>query len=894
MRTSSYFTSNIKNDYIDRVNTLLQIKKTYEKGISETLRLHRAGVGGIRIALALTRQRDILLQSIFGLLTSDTKSLTVVALGGYGRKELCFSSDTDVLFLISDEQQRTSTTFAVQEFIHNLLDAGLDIGHSFRTIDECINLPPDDFESRMSLIEARFLCGDRTNFQRLLSSIQKKMREDNRTHFVNRISETRQIRHNKYGNSSKLLEPNIKNSAGGLRDIHTALWLLRGTGTIPIPKILGASETATLLLLKSRAVKLQFAPSFLKRTKSSFDTLLRVRNEMHIQSNALHDTLEFSFQQRIASGLHYRNKSKRAKVEHFMQDYYSASRTISSFCSRILDWSHDRWIADLHETKTTKLSGKLILRNGRISLLRRDVDISNELLLRTFLLRSERHAEFSFQLEDSIHRRLLVMKPLQTQSETDLFRLLLHRPSGIGSSLRKMNELGLLERWIPEWKPMVSFFQHNQYHYYTADEHTLIALANAEALEHSSLSFGTVFRSLTRRDTLYLACLLHDIAKPFHIGKHEIKGVFIAKRILQRLLYDDIREDVSFLIRHHLLMEQVAFRRNLNDPQTIVDFAKTFDRIEQLDYLYVLTYADLSAVNKNVWTEWKELLLRELYRKARTVLEKELTSEEIREQTTQQVEEKHTDVVQSLASVLPAIEVNAHLAQLADTSYLTAFTHDEIANHVQAIRRGEKVTVLFQQSASYTDVTFIAQDSPGVLSKFCGVLSANDANILNAEVFTRRDGIVIDKFRVVEFLSNAAISEDHCSRISRDAGDVMAGLREVKSLIERHRMRWKRRARIVNPNTRCDVTFEDHLQFTIVDVYAPDTLGLLYRITETISRLGLNISFAKIATRVDGIVDSFYLLNAEGKKLTDPAQREAVKREILTTIQILSELGPMA
>jgi [protein-PII] uridylyltransferase len=452
-----------------------------------------------------------------------------------------------------------------------------------------------------------------------------------------------------------------------------------------------------------------------------------------------------------------------------------------------------------------------------------------------------------------------------------------------------MNDLGLLERWIPEWRPMVSFFQHNQYHYYTADEHTLIVLANAEALEHSSSSFGTVFRSLTRRDTLYLACLLHDIAKPSHIGNHEIKGVFIARRILQRLRYDDLMVDVSFLIRHHLLMEQVAFRRNLNDPQTIADFAQTFDRIEQLDYLYILTYADLSAVNKNVWTEWKELLLRELYSKTRMVVEKEMTHEEILEHNTQLVEEKHTDVLHTLASVFPANDVNAHLAQFSDTSYLATFTPDEIANHVQAIRRAEKVSVLFQQSSSFTDVTFIAFDSPGVLSKFCGVLSSNDANILNAEVFTRRDGIVIDKFRVVGFGSNVAISEDLCSHISRDATEVMEGRTEITQLMERHRMRWKRRTRIVNPNTRCDVAFEDHPQFTIIDVYAPDTLGLLYRITDTISRLGLNISFAKIATRVDGIVDSFYIGGGDGKKLDDPMERETARREILATIQNISE-----
>ena len=293
---------------------LHQIKKNYEKGTQKILRMHRTGAGGIRVALALTHQRDTLLQMIFKHLSSDSRHLTVVAVGGYGRKELCFSSDTDVLFLIPDEQQRTSATPAVQECIHNLLDVGLTIGHSFRTIDECITLPPEDFESRMSLIEARFICGDQNIFRKLISSIQEKIKEDDRVSFVHRISETRQLRHNKYGNSSKLLEPNIKNSAGGLRDIHSALWLVRGTGTIPIPKTLGASETATLHLLRSRAVKLQFTPSSLKEIVSSFDTLLRVRNEMHIQSNTLHDTLEFSFQQRIASGLRYRKNQNERRL----------------------------------------------------------------------------------------------------------------------------------------------------------------------------------------------------------------------------------------------------------------------------------------------------------------------------------------------------------------------------------------------------------------------------------------------------------------------------------------------------------------------------------------------------------------------------------------------------
>jgi [protein-PII] uridylyltransferase len=869
--------------------TLQHLKKNYEKCTQDILQLHRTGAGGIRVAIALTQRLDTLLQTIYRHLENDSNYLTVVALGGYGRKELCFSSDTDVMFLIAEGHFQSSATPAVQEFLHRLLDIGLDVGHSFRTTHECIALPEEDIESWMSLIEARYVCGDQETFTKLQTVLKQKIQEENRVAFVQRVSEMQHARHKKYGSSSKLLEPNIKNSAGGLRDIHSALWMMRGTGVIPLPKTLRSTETAILHLLKSPLVKQQFTSSFLTESRTAFDTLLRVRNEMHLQSKALHDTLEFSLQPRIASHLRYRAKSKRTQVDRFMQDYYTASKTVALFCSRILDWANHRWPVEVSKTKTTKIGSTFILRDGRIHCAKRSIYITNEILLNAFLLRSERRMEFSYALEDAIHRRLHSMRPLKSQTETNLFRLLLHRPNGVGDAFHKMNDFGLLERWIPEWKPMVSFFQHNQYHFYTADEHTLIVLANAEALEQSTSSFGNVFRSLPRRDTLYLACLFHDIAKPSLLGKHEIKGIPIARRFLQRIMYDDLIDDVSFLVRHHLLMEQIAFRRNLNDPQTIVDFTHTFDRIEQLDYLYVLTYADLSAVNKNVWTEWKELLLWELYRKARNILEERMTSEQVHERSVQEAEATRADILRSLIPEFPPEEVDTHLALFSDTSYLATFKPEEIAEHLQIIRTHDQVKVLFQQSGSFTEVTFIAHDSPGVLSKFCAVLTANDANIFDAQVFTRRDGIVIDRFRVAEFVSHIPLSEELCERISHNIKEVSEGRVEISKLMERHRMRWKRRTQPMNLNVRCDVEFADHPKFTIIDVYAPDTLGFLYRLTETISRLGLDITFAKISTRVDGIVDSFYLLDNEGKKLDNPERREQAKQEILTTIRSLSE-----
>jgi len=788
------------------------------------------------------------------------------------------------MFLTENEDQEGSIISIIQEFLHNLMDIGLNIGHSVRSISECVNLDKEDIESRMSLIEARYICGNKILFNKFIAAIRKKALSEDIKFFIHQISESTSIRHNKYGSTSKLLEPNIKNSAGGLRDIHTAFWIMSVTGSVHGSNNLGNNETAILRLLKSTALKKQFNPSFLREMRNAFDFLLQVRNEMHIQSDTLHDTLEFGIQPNIASNLHYRSPDKRRKVELFMQDYYKASRSAAVLYSHVIDLVKSKWLDFDNEKKISKPHGPFIIRNKQIDIAKRNVPISNEILLQALLLRNERNVGFAFRFEDSIHRHLHSIKPLNDKIDTDLFRLLLHRPNAVGNSIRKMNELALLERWIPEWEPMVSFFQHNQYHFYTADEHTVIMLTNAEMLEQSNSSFGSVFRSLPRRDTLYLSCLLHDIAKPMHIGRHEIKGIPIAKRVLRRLQYDDVIEDVLFLVRHHLLMEQVAFRRDLADPHTIIDFAKVFDRVELLDYLYVLTYADLSAVNRNVFTEWKELLLSDLYRKARAILADEMTGRQVHIKTLQQTNQKKDDILRTLNKMFPPETIEKHVGLLSDPSYLSAFKPEEIAAHVNNIHNHDNVSTLFQHYGRYTEVTFISRDAPGILSNLCGVLTANDGNIHDAQVFTRQDGLIIDKFRVSDFISHNELSGDACEKISRDMKEVIAGRIDIAHLIERHCMRWKRRLKPLNPNTRRDVVFKDHPRYTLMDVYAPDTLGLLYRITEAISRLQLNIAFAKIATRVDGVVDSFYILDSQGGKLKTQAERRSAKKEILAVI----------
>jgi [protein-PII] uridylyltransferase len=283
------------------------------------------------------------------------------------------------------------------------------------------------------------------------------------------------------------------------------------------------------------------------------------------------------------------------------------------------------------------------------------------------------------------------------------------------------------------------------------------------------------------------------------------------------------------------------------------------------------------------------MLLEELHRRSREILERKLTQEEFVRAEADRREIVVQDLVTELKSTLPEGEARDHLDAVDSPAYLATFDATEIAEHIRRIGTAETVSTIFKQQADHTEVTVIARDAPFALSRFCGVLSVNDANILDAQIFTRNDGMIIDRFRLADFVSKTSLTESRCQKIHQELNLVFEETADIEQLLDRHRMRWKRRSRIANPNIRIDVEFEDHPRFTIIDVYAPDMLGFLYRITGTMSMLGLNISFAKIATRVDGIVDSFYVLDFNGNKLSNEQQRTYVRKEILNVINDLTE-----
>ena len=870
------------------LQTLKQLLQARHAAIADA---HLGGAPGTATCGALTTAMDEVLGEIHGMIAGDReKEIAVLALGGYGRRELCPHSDVDVMVLCSVGSTRDAAGEIAKEFLHLLWDAGITVGHSVRTIDEALQTRGSSVDSWASVLESRFVCGDQALAADLYSTMHKVIKPGEDRWFMEGVFEDIRNRHVRYGNSVKLLEPNIKKSAGGLRDVHTALWLYRSNDPdyFFTPEDSSSLTSGFLRMLMSRGV---IDKDEHHAASTAYDFLLRTRHSMHYRRNALHDMLEYALQLDVAEDLGYGPKSELRSVEVFMREYYLHARVIHRLHQRLANLVRETFESGAGHAKEGERVGELFVLHGEVlSLADGILDFEDaRLMFEAFLHVADRDVELDFRLRSAIEKSadLITAEVCSDESIAAIFRRILGSRR-VAKTLGEMNDLGILGRYIPEFGDLVAFFQHNVYHYFTADEHTLVAVANAERLRDQQGILREVFRNLKRKDLLYMTILLHDIGKPKGVGDHEVTGVGMARTILARLGLQEIFEDVAFLIRNHLVMEQIAFRRNIHDPETIKELAGKFERPELLDYLYLLTYADLSAVNVNVWTEWKASMLQDLYMRTAEVLRRNLKGSQIDAYHQSKQEAAEAGVVERLSTAFPREEIEHHLRGIQSEGYTAVFSEGEIARHMEAGRIGKTVTTRFAHSEGFTEITIIARDAPFTLSRFCAVLSANDANIFDANVFTHDDGVVFDRFRVSGAVSKRELDERVCSKIADDLTRVIDGTIDVARLFEAHHRRWKRRPRLpVNPNTRIDVEFEDNPRYTIVDVYAPDTVGFLYRITETISRLGLDIYFAKIATRVDGIVDAFYVLDRDRNPVSDPQRREEVRSEILASIKNL-------
>lgn len=836
----------------------METQTFFTQEYNSILRFHRAGGSGIDVSFELTELLDRSVTNAWSSLPEEFHSSSVVvALGSYGRYEMSPHSDVDIMLLFEDEKTKTLHTESAQKFLHALWNFGFEIGHSVRTIEKILELYQAETDVWASLLESRYVCGSKNILQvyaeKMLSFISSKPQ----TKFLNAILNGVEERHKKYEHSIKLLEPNIKNSAGGLRDLHSLFWIYRAThiryfGSPPFFSTQsGIMEFFNLLLNNNVLAQEEF-----HELTAAFTFLLRMRHELHYTTNSQQDILEFNRQFVIAHNLGYKSEHSVRPVECCMREYYLNAKLLYRLNRRLLTLAQKEISAVRRmKPKEVFLDDLFIVRNEELCLKNPSFTFTSPAqIVKAFYWCSVQNVEIHPLLTAQIEMVSHTESFFHSTKEDDvilaeIFLDILRLPSRVAQTLQALNEYGILGKILPEWGELVAFFQHSAYHYYTTDAHTLIALEHAENLLNATNVLGDVFRRIPKKEILYLAILFHDIAKPSGIEEHEIRGVDVWKKVQERFTFSDERHDVAFLIRNHLAMEQIAFRRNIGDQSTIDDFARMFYRPEQLDLLFILTYADLSAVNKTVWTSWKEMLLQELYVKThKHILQKQTENEE----------------------------------------HVSPFSKEELAEIERYSASQETFNVIFKNEKAHSGVTIITRDAPSLLSTLCGVLSANDVNIFDASIFTQENGIVIDSFRVVDAATKQALTQQQETAIQHDLENILEQRETLDALFENHRRRWKRRAKpLVHPNIRIDAVFHQTEKHTIIDIYGPDMVGFLYKITQTLSKAHLQIDFARLATRGDGIVDSFYVRNGTGKRIESEEQQKDLRKRILHTIDLL-------
>lgn len=796
--------------------------------------------------------------------------------GSFSRRELSPYSDIDLMFITETVDGNESD---ISGIITKLWDYGIEVSHTVRDYSDLAKYLEDDLHTFTQFIETRFLLGSEKIYNKWNELLFVLITDDTKKDLFEKFFEDTKIRYEKYGSTPKMLEPNVKLSAGGLRDFQTVEWMYILKDKILLNKQNESSQVEIFInQMRENGYTSEKECEILLK---SYDFIISLRNLLHIFSKQKNDRLEFNAQTKISELYNTHTNSLSA----LMQRYFSAATAINRFSKSISRKFREEFLNPLPDSLSIELDedfslkGKSIYYNSKNPLSLSDV-------LRSFYYRGLNSAHFDDNLRSMIiETSESHTKEKQLEAESSVFfREILKLPRNVGNTLHVMNELGVLSAFMPEFKDLVGFLQHGVYHCYTADEHTLVTIGNIEKLEKDTSTLGKIYNNLKDREILFLALLFHDIAKPINVSGHEIIGSEMASSVMHRLGYSEEEiEQVTFLVKNHLMMEQVAFRRNLNDPETLNNFSSKFSSLQNLNYLYLVTYADLSAVNPAVWTSWKSELLSELYLKSKAMLEEQITGEELLMSSTYVVPKevtKHSDLISES-------HVQEHIDSINDIAYAHHFSEEEIAKHIEEIQKGVKISTLFKDVPNFTNITVITKDFPSLLSKLCGVFSINDANIHDAKIFTRKDGIVIDTFNVTDFRTHKKIEPERYQKIKNDLSSVISGMLELSQEFAKMKNRWWRiENKFFKRSGKIKITFENHEKYTIIDVFSPDRLGFLYQVTKKMNELGLIIYFAKISTKGDDIVDSFYVLDRNGKKVSQN-DYELIITELTNTINQL-------
>jgi [protein-PII] uridylyltransferase len=884
----------------------------------ETQRLkmeHRAGADGREICAARAVMLDALLRHLWevsktGLSPQALKEfppLALVAIGGYGRAELNPHSDIDFMFLhdgqIAANKPLPYLSKLIDGVLYPLWDVGLKVGHAVRSIDDCVKVANTDMQSKTSLIEARLIVGDATLFGKFQKAVVAKCVLGFEEEYIAMRLDDQATRRTKYGNSACMQEPNIKNGCGGLRDFQNLLWM-------------------TFFKYRTRSLADLEQQEFVskaerKQLEDAYSFLLRVRTELHYEVIRALEVLGKNLQPSVATALGYGDRSPSKRIEKFMHDLYTHMRNIF-LITRTLEQrmalvapahgrlSLRRYLPKRREPEPvdgfTFINGEIHAASSRIF---RD---SPRRLMRVFLHAQQRHLTLHPDLAQLIRNQISLVDRdfLNDEHVRETFLTILERRGEVAPILRAMHEVNLLGKYIPEFGRLTCLVQHEFYHQYAADEHTLVCIEQLDKIWESKeppyKNYAPLFQSLERPGLLYLALLLHDVGKSAQHkkGGHPGASAEMAMRAAKRLHLDEsASRALRLVIENHLLMASLSQRRDLDDTAVIKKFSRQIQTPENLNLLTLLTFADSQGTSDKLWNGFKDSLLWQLYSRAMPLLsggtefrragqkQREALMQEVRELASKQISGEELD---AHFLTLPTRYFEIHTAQeiLDDLELAHRFMHRLILENTRSL---SPVTAwLDEPDRGYNLVKICTWDRAGLFGKIAGSLSAAGLNILSAQIFTRTDGIALDDFFVNDARTGNLATRDHHDTFAGLLEKVLVGEEvDLRALIKKQILSQTFYQPYAGEQMPTQISFDNEISETrtLIEVETEDRLGLLYAISQTFAELAVDIAGARIVTERGAAIDAFYVRELDGGKITSPARQILIESRLLEVIKRL-------
>jgi [protein-PII] uridylyltransferase len=899
-------------------NTLVENLAAYKAFLNvQTHRLkilHRGGASGLEICRGRAAVLDALLRhlwesargSLSGQAQKEFPPLSLVAIGGYGRAELNPFSDIDFMFLhdgqVASGKPLPYLSKLIDGVLYPLWDVGLKVGHAVRSLDDCVKVANADMQSKTSLIESRLIIGDEALFKKFQKSLLAKCVDGFEEKYIQSRLEDQETRRAKYGNSATMQEPNIKNGCGGLRDYQNLLWM-------------------SFFKYRARSLK-ELEQQFVsdaerKQLEAAYDFLLRARTELHYHINRPMDVLGKNLQPAVALALGWHDRSPSKRIEKFMRELYTHTRNIF-LITRTLEQrmalvpekqsrlSLRRW---LPKRRAPEPVDGFLFENGEVRaasprIFREDP----RRLMRAFLHAQQRRLQLHPDLAQLIRQSLSLVDRefLNDERVRETFLTILERRGEVAPALRAMHEVNLLGKYIPEFGKLTCLVQHEFYHQYAADEHTLVCIEQLdktwEAQEPPYKNYGPLFQRLAHPGLLYLALLLHDVGKSdHHKGEgHATVSAEMAMRAAKRLHLDEAATHMlRSLIENHLVMATVSQRRDLDDDAVIRDFARIIEDIETLNSLTLLTFADSEGTSDKLWNGFKDSLLWQLHSRALVLLS--AGTEFIRAEE-KRLETLLAEVRELAPGEIADDEIVAHFSNLP-LRYFQIRTAREILDDIalahrfmlQLVEKQDRVllpVISFhdEPDRGYSQVKVCTWDRAGLFSKIAGTLSATQMNILSAQILTRTDGIVLDTFLVQEARTGNPATKEQGEKFTKLLEKILSSEPvDLPELIARSITTRPAYEAYAGEQISTRIHFDNQVSETrtLIEIENEDRLGLLYSISQTFANLGVDIAAARILTERGAAIDSFYVREQDGGKIESPARRVLVEKSLREAISRL-------